>query len=69
MTHTSPMIRQRKVYAGHRGAGQVVTYCLHPSHDAGSEGFLVAVDILPVLAQATADRHLAEHEHDKALTP
>jgi hypothetical protein len=59
--HTSPLIRWRKVRRG-VGKGQLVTYCLDASHDAGSEGFLVAVDVMPALAQATADRHLAEHQ-------
>ena len=67
MTHSS-LIRTRKVYAGHPGAGQIVTYCLHPDHGAGPEGFLVSVDIA-LLAQDAADRHLVEHERtDKATT-
>jgi hypothetical protein len=67
--HASPLIRQRKVYAGHPGAGQIVTYCTHPSHDAGSEGFLVSVDIA-LLAQDAADAHLAEHQRaDSVPTP
>jgi hypothetical protein len=67
MTHTSTLIRFRKVYAGHPGAGQIVTYCLHPAHNAGPQGQVISVDI-PQLAQAAADAHLAQHERDKALT-
>jgi hypothetical protein len=65
--HTSPLIRQCVVRRG-TGKGQVVTYCLADSHDAGSEGFLVSIDIA-LLARLAADLHLAEHERDKALTP
>jgi hypothetical protein len=69
MTHTSMLIRFRKVYAGHPGAGQVVTYCLHPTHGAGPQGQLVGVDAMPSLALMRADKHIAQHERDKALTP
>jgi hypothetical protein len=69
MRHASPLIRFRKVYERHPGAGQTVTYCLDASHDADSEGFLVGVDVVPVLALIRADKHIAQHERDKALTP
>lgn len=69
MRHASPLIRFRAVYHGHPGAGQTVTYCLDPSHDSDSEGFLVGVDVVPVLALIRADQHIAQHERDKAFTP
>ena len=69
MRHADKRIRFRAVYQGHPGAGQTVTYCLDASHDADSEGFLVGVDVVPVLALIRADEHIAQHERDKALTP
>jgi hypothetical protein len=66
MQHPSSLIRFKKVYTGHPGAGQVVTFCLHHDHGAGPEGHLVSIDIA-LLAQDAADQHLAEHERaDKA---
>jgi hypothetical protein len=67
MTHTSPLIHFRKVRRG-AGKGQIVTYCLDASHEAGSEGQLIGIDIMPALASMRADQHLAGHERDKALT-
>ena len=66
MQHPSSLIHFKKVYAGHPGAGQVVTYCMHPAHNAGPQGHLVSIDIA-LLAQDAANQHLVEHERaDKA---
>jgi hypothetical protein len=62
MRHTSNLIRFRKVYSGHPGAGQTVTYCLDPGHDADKDGFLVGVDIMPTSARLRADQRIAQHE-------
>jgi hypothetical protein len=69
MQHESPLIRQGMIRRG-AGKGQIWTCCLHPNCGATSTGRLVSTDLMPVLAQASADAHLAEHRRaDKALTP
>jgi hypothetical protein len=63
--HASPLIRQGVIRRG-AGKGQVWSLCLHPNCANGSTGHLFSTDI-PQLAQASADRHLAEHQRaDKA---
>ena len=68
--HASPLIRQGVIRRG-AGKGQIWTCCLHRDCCGANEsmGHLIAADITPALAQASADRHLATHERDKALTP
>ena len=66
--HESPLIRQGVIRRG-VGKGQIWTCCLHADCATnGSKGLLVSTDLMPALAQASADRHLAQHERDKALT-
>jgi hypothetical protein len=65
--HASPLIHQGVIRRG-AGKGQIWTTCSHPDCCVSEPmGHLVSVDLMPVLAQASADRHLAEHQRaDKA---
>jgi hypothetical protein len=59
--HESPLIEQGVITRG-AGKGQIWTTCSHPDCRR-----LVSTDIMPVLAQASADAHLATHQRaDKA---
>ena len=64
--HASPLIQQGLIRSG-AGKGQIWTTCSHADCANGSTGHLISTDLMPALAQASADRHLAEHAHaDKA---
>ena len=64
--HESPLIQQGVIRKG-AYKGQIWTLCLHPDCAHGSTGRLVSTDLMPVLAQASADAHLATHQRaDKA---
>jgi hypothetical protein len=65
--HPSPLLQQGIIRRG-AGKGQIWTTCSHPECATnGSTGLLISTDLMPVLAQASADRHLAEHQRaDKA---
>jgi hypothetical protein len=66
--HDSSLIRQGVIRRG-EGKGQIWTTCSHPDCCVNEPmGHLVSTD-LPALAQASADRHVAQHEHaDKVPT-
>lgn len=65
--HASPLIQQGLIRRG-AGKGQIWTTCSHADCCAnGIKGRLISTDLMPVLAQASADAHLAEHRRtDKA---
>jgi len=64
--HESPLIQQGVIKRG-PGRGQIWTLCSHSECATnGSKGLLVSTDLMPALARLSADRHLAEHERDKA---
>lgn len=68
--HPSPLIRQGVIRRGVGKGTQIWTTCSHPDCATnGSKGLLISTDLMPELAQDAADRHLAQHERDKALTP
>ena len=64
--HESPLIHQGLIRRG-AGRGQIWSTCSHPDCANGIKARLFSVDAMPALAQASADRHLAEHQRaDKA---
>ena len=65
--HESSLIQQGVIRRG-VGKGQIWTTCSHVDCCAnGIKARLVSTDLMPVLAQASADAHLAGHERaDKA---
>jgi hypothetical protein len=65
--HESSLIRQGVIRRG-AGKGQIWTTCSHADCADGSTGHLVSTDVMPALAQASADRHLAEHQRADSVS-